>query len=198
MSILILALHCLFHQTIGNIQLLSPPQTANQAVSISSWNQVSQLRRSNQSLSGFLRLIYLLHFIKQSARDQYPWDAIYWELWLKAVTSFRAKPQFPSHKRHLRTRPQSFPKGTCWRFKASKVCSGCRFDHICFKCGSPHPATQCSSGQQHKRTPVRTRSTIAAPQAGNTRKGDRLNFFLTGYHPPLLQFLVNGFSYGFA
>ena len=26
---------------------------------------------------------------------------------------------------------------------------------------------------------------------------DRLNFFLTGYHPPLRQFLVNGFSYGF-
>ena len=28
-------------------------------------------------------------------------------------------------------------------------------------------------------------------------KVDRLNFFLTGYHPPLRQFLVNGFSYGF-
>ena len=26
---------------------------------------------------------------------------------------------------------------------------------------------------------------------------DRLNFFLTGYHPPLRQFLVNGFRYGF-
>ena len=198
MTVLILALHCPFHQTIRIIQLLLPPRTGNQAVSISSWNQVSQLGRSNQSLSGFLRLIYLLHFIKQSAPDQYPWDAIHWELWLKAVTSFRAKPQFPSHKGHLRTRPQSFPKGTCWRFKASKVCSGCRFDHICFKCGSSHAASQCSSGQQHKGNPIRAPSSIASPQAGNTRKGDRLNFLLTGYHPPLRQFLVKGFSYGFA
>ena len=110
-------------------------------------------------------------FIRQSAPDQYPWDAIHWELWLKAVTNFRPKPQFPSDKGHLRTRPQSFPKGTCWRFQAGKVCNGCRFDHVCFKCGSPHPATQCSSGQQHKGNPIKTGSTIAAPQAGHTRKG---------------------------
>ena len=110
-------------------------------------------------------------FIRQSAPDQYPWDAIHWEVWLKAVTNFRPKPQFPSDKGHLRTRPQSFPKGTCWRFQAGKVCNGCRFDHVCFKCGSPHPATQCSSGQQHKGNPIKTGSTTAAPQAGTTRKG---------------------------
>ena len=110
-------------------------------------------------------------FIRQSAPDQYPWDAIHWELWLKAVTNFRPNPQFPSDKGKLRTRSPSFPKGTCWRFQAGKVCNGCRFDHACFKCGSPHPATQCSSGQQNKGNPIKTGSTIAVPQAGNTRKG---------------------------
>ena len=30
-------------------------------------------------------------FIRQSAPAQYPWDAIHWELWLKAVTNFRPK-----------------------------------------------------------------------------------------------------------
>ena len=34
-------------------------------------------------------------FIRQSAPDQYPWDAIHWELWLKAVTNFRPNPPFP-------------------------------------------------------------------------------------------------------
>ena len=110
-------------------------------------------------------------FIRQSAPNQYPWDAIHWELWLKAVTNFRPKPQFPSDKGHLRTRPQSFPKGTCWRFQAGRLCNGCGFDHICFKCGSPHPATQCSSSQQHKGNAIKVSSTIPAPQAGNTRKG---------------------------
>ena len=91
-----------------------------------------------------------LRFIRQSAPDQYPWDAIHWELWLKAVTNFRPKPHFPSGKGHLRTSPQSFPKGTCWRFHAGKVCNGCRFDHVCYKCGSPHPAAVVSKTKTPK------------------------------------------------
>ena len=31
-------------------------------------------------------------YIRQSAPDQYPWDTIHWELWLRAVTNFRARP----------------------------------------------------------------------------------------------------------
>ena len=86
-------------------------------------------------------------FIRQSAPAQYPWDAIHWELWLKAVTNFRPKTQFSSDKGPLRSRSQSFPKGTCLRFHAGKVCNGCRFEHICYRRGSRHPAAQCSSSQ---------------------------------------------------
>ena len=53
-------------------------------------------------------------FIRQSAPDQYPWDTIHWELWLKAVVNFRGKPQlwtqFTSGEglyRGLHTRPAS-------------------------------------------------------------------------------------------
>ena len=101
-------------------------------------------------------------FIRQSAPAQYPWDAIHWELWLKAVTNFRPKTQFSSDKGPLRSRSQSFPRGTCWRFHAGKVCNGCRFEHICYKCGSKHPAAQCSSSQP-KTHPVKAGiSTVAA------------------------------------
>ena len=109
-------------------------------------------------------------FIRQSAPAQYPWDAIHWELWLKAVTNFRPKTQFSSDKGPLRSRSQSFPRGTCWRFHAGKVCNGCRFEHICYKCGSKHPAAQCSSSQP-KTHPVKAGISTVAAQASNTRKG---------------------------
>ena len=48
-------------------------------------------------------------FIRQSAPEQYPWDAMDWELWLKAVTNF----SFSSDKGPMRSRLQSFLKGTC-------------------------------------------------------------------------------------
>ena len=109
-------------------------------------------------------------FIRQSAPAQYPWDAIYWELRLKAVTNFRPKTQFSWNKGPLRSRSQSFPRGTCWRFHAGKVCNGCRFEHICYKCGSKHPAAQCSSSQP-KTHPVKAGISTVAAQASNTRKG---------------------------
>ena len=34
--------------------------------------------------------------IRQSAPVSYPWDTIHWELWLRAVTKFRARPAMPA------------------------------------------------------------------------------------------------------
>ena len=117
-------------------------------------------------------------FIRQSAPVQYPWDTIHWELWLKAVVNFRGKPQFTSEKvstgGSTRARPrQSFPKGTCWTFHAGRYCSGCRFEHICFKCGSKHPASQCSATQQ-QRAALPHKGPVAAnssQQPSHPRKG---------------------------
>ena len=72
-----------------------------------------------------------------------------------------------------RSRPsQSFPKGSCWAFHAGGYCSGCRFDHVCFKCGAKHSASQCCATKQHRATlskdgPVVTNST---QQSGHFRK----------------------------
>ena len=117
-------------------------------------------------------------YIRQSAPDQYPWDAIHWELWLKAVINFRGKPQFNSERVYTgsstRARPrQSFPKGSCWTFHSGRYCSGCRFEHICFKCGSKHPASQCSATQPQRaafpnKGPAAANS---AQQASHPRKG---------------------------
>ena len=48
-----------------------------------------------------------------------------------------------------------------------------------------------------KETPLRPALQLQRHKPVPPVKVDRLNFFLTGYHPPLRQFLVNGFSYGF-
>ena len=48
-----------------------------------------------------------------------------------------------------------------------------------------------------KETPLRPDLQLQRHKPVTPVKVDRLNFFLTGYHPPLRQFLVNGFSYGF-
>ena len=46
-------------------------------------------------------------------------------------------------------------------------------------------------------TPLRPALQLQRHKPVTPVKVDWLNFFLTGYHPPLCQFLVNGFSYGF-
>ena len=86
-------------------------------------------------------------FLRQSDPNLFPWDQIHWELWLQTMFTSRNKSLSSSadpEKPPNCFRPQ-FPKGTCWAFHAGKSCSGCKFEHICFKCGSRHPASQCPS-----------------------------------------------------
>ena len=82
-------------------------------------------------------------YLRQSSPDQYPWDQIHWELWLRASNPFR-RPQTPTPT-NKRFRSQRFPRGTCWAFQAGKHCSGCQYEHVCYKCGEKHPGGQCSA-----------------------------------------------------
>ena len=113
-------------------------------------------------------------YIRQSAPDhgQYPCDTIYWELWLQAVINLRAKPaQLKPDIASPRTRPrQSFLKGTCWSFHASKYCGGYKFEHICFKCGAKHPASQCSVVNHQRAALLKTGSNLTQ-SVGHARKG---------------------------
>ena len=94
-------------------------------------------------------------YISHSAPVSYPWDTIHWELWLRAVTDFRARPAMPSDKVSPRSRSgQTFPDGRCWAFKGGWFFGRCRFAHVCFKCGSPHPASQCAQSAFQLPTPV--------------------------------------------
>lgn len=87
-------------------------------------------------------------YIGQSNPELYPWDQIHWELWLRAANSFRKQQpftnKFPTQPRQ-RFRQPFFPKGTCWAFQAGKRCSGCHYEHSCFKCGAQHPGSQCNA-----------------------------------------------------
>ena len=89
-------------------------------------------------------------FLCQSKPDRYPWDNVAWELWHQALHSSLTTSR-PNSNNDFRTRRpnqrpfQSFPKGVCWRFHAGQFCRGCNFKHSCFKCGSVHPATQCTA-----------------------------------------------------
>ena len=116
-------------------------------------------------------------YIRQSAPASYPWDTIHWKLWLRAVSNFRARPAMPSDKVSPRSRSrQTFPRGTCWAFQGGRFCGGCRFAHVCFKCGAPHPASQCAQSASPRPTPVQPGNKQSPPahppahQSGNPRK----------------------------
>ena len=82
-------------------------------------------------------------YLRQSSPDQYPWDQIHWELWLRASNPVcKSQTQPPTNKRF---RSHWFPKGTCWAFHSGKHCGGCQFEHLCFRCGGKHPGGQCSA-----------------------------------------------------
>ena len=116
-----------------------------------------EVMRDIASKSGdWLFYDYQFRYIRQSAPVSHPWDTIHWEIWLRAVTNFHARPAMPVDKvsPHSRSR-QTYSRRTCWAFQGGRFCGGCRFPHLCFKCGwqqtvpfgSP-PAHQ--SGNPHK------------------------------------------------
>ena len=98
-------------------------------------------------------------FLRQSDPNLFPWDQIHWELWFQTMLPSRNNAH-KSISNPDRDKPphrfrQQFPKGTCWAFHGGKTCSGSKFEHICFKCGSRHPASQCPTSRgKTKPTPV--------------------------------------------
>ena len=112
-------------------------------------------------------------YLRQSSPELYPWDQIHWELWLRAMTNFRVKSQsFTGSDRttprgRFRTSTPPFPRGTCWSFHSGRHCRGCQYEHVCFKCGVKHPATQCQNQNSQLRTnPVKSGASISAQPSG--------------------------------
>ena len=110
----------------------------------------------------------------------------------------------PSDKVSPRSRSrQTFPRGTCWAFQGGRFCGGCRFAHVCFKCGSPHPASQCAQSASPRSTPVQPGNKQSPPahplpiSPVTPVRVDRLDFLLHGYDQDCKRFLVDGFTFGF-
>ena len=110
-------------------------------------------------------------YIRQSAPDSSPWDTIHWELWLRAVTNFQARPAMPSDKVLPRSRSrQTFPRGTCWAFQVDAALP-------MFASNVAHPAGQCAQLASSRPTPVQPGYKQSPPthppahQSGNPHKG---------------------------
>ena len=123
-------------------------------------------------------------YLRQSSPDLYPWDQIHWKLWLRAMTNFWAKsPPFTGSDRttprgRFRISTPPFPRGTCWAFHSGRHCRGYQYEHVRFKCGAKHPATQCQNQSSQLRTnPVKstgalTLARVSGQFPGNSRKSE--------------------------
>ena len=137
-------------------------------------------------------------FIQQSAPEQYPWEAIHWELWLKAVTNFRPKPQFTLDRAPFRSSSQSFPKAPAGVSMPARCAMDVDFS-TSVSSVAPHTLPRNVYRVNTKGTLVRPALPIPQCHKPVTPvKVDRLKFFLNGYNASLAHFLVNGFTFGFS
>ena len=138
------------------------------------------VRDLSNKLGDWLYYDEQFRYLRQSAPESYPWDQVHWELWLRAMTNFRGKPQSPASsdrvtpRTRFRSTTSTFPRGTCWNFHAGRQCRGCHYEHVCFKCGAKHPASQCQVPSTNQRsTPVKSGPSAQSPSVpptGHPRK----------------------------
>lgn len=131
-----------------------------------------------------------LRYLMQKHHSTLAWDAVHWELWLRAQiqdnsTSVGCNP----------TVAQSYPKGFCWRYHKGQFCGGCAFKHECFKCGAKQVASRCSF-RSHAAKPAPLTSPSGS-QSTNPGKVNKMILYFKGYNIPVAQFLLERFSQGF-
>ena len=141
-------------------------------------------------------------YLRQSAPDQYLWDQIHWELWLRASNPFRKlHTQTPTSKRF---HSQLFPKGTCWAFQVGNTAqvassSTCVLNVVeNTREGSAslrQPNPDLHTVQKVNEMVLMYRVLHSTPVTPISV--DRLEFLLDGYDIALKQFLVDGFQFGF-
>lgn len=87
-------------------------------------------------------------FLRQQERISLPWANVYWELWSRSQYS-TSKPAGPMQRAVTPSAKAQFlpiPRGHCFKFHKGDKCTGCDFNHTCFKCGGLHPALKCFRG----------------------------------------------------
>ena len=111
-------------------------------------------------------------YLMQEHYSTLAWDAVHWQLWLRAQHSPINKSQMQGNSTSAvrnQTVAQSFPKGFCWRYHKGQFCGGWAFKHECFKCGAKHVASKCSF-RSHAAKPAPLPS-ASGSQSTNPSKG---------------------------
>ena len=105
---------------------------------------------------------------KQGYRDA-PWGQVHPDFFLFCFKSTQsAKPPL-SQKGSSSKQIDSSPHEFCWRFHKGENCTGCKFNHQCFKCNTGiHPAAKCLVNAQPNRTNNRKPATTSS--ASNASK----------------------------
>ena len=109
-------------------------------------------------------------FLRQAHGALLPWDRIHGELWLKSQNVLRktSPPQFSAPQR---TKPDSIPKGYCFRFHKGRKCPpGCAFKHLCYRCEGSHVVTKCNfrdSAKLNHSQPQAAKSFLTQPSHPN-------------------------------
>ena len=137
-------------------------------------------------------------YIRQSAPDQYPWDTIHWELWIKVVINFRPNPRNLSRiwRLHAPGLASPFPKGPAGPFTP---------ENTVVVANSNIFASNVVPSTQPANAPPLINSVPLSPRMAQVLhsrpvtpvKVDRLEYLLHGYPASLQRYLVSGFSCGF-
>lgn len=123
-------------------------------------------------------------------------------LWLKVT--FRGRQTFSIGDRPQGNRAHShqspFPKGTCWTFRAGRLCGGgCKFDFKCYKCGAKHPATRCNVDGQKRASAQSPSQTSPQSSTANKARQSRSTWETLTWLPfPFKRLLNAWFQLGFS
>ena len=125
------------------------------------------------------------------------------------MTNFWAKsPPFTGSDRttprgRFRISTSPFLRGTCWAFHSGRHCRGYQYEHVCFKCGAKHPATQCQNqSSQLRANPVKstwalTLARVSGQFPGKSRKSGMVWTAPCGLRPNPKTTFNQRFPFGF-
>ena len=136
-------------------------------------------------------------FIRQSAPAQYPWDAIYWEIWLKCCDKFSFEnPIFLGQGTTALPLTSPFQEAHAGVSMWGRCATGAVSNTFAVSVAQNTPPHSVPPANI-KHTSSKQAFQTALHKPVTPVKVDRLNFLLSGYETSLPLYLVNGFTFGF-
>ena len=143
-------------------------------------------------------------YLRQSSHELYPLDQIHWELWLRAITNFRAKSpvvigqpcggDFQPPLSPFLGELGYFIQGGTAEVANTSTCASSAVRNI------PPPSAKTKTPNR-KQIPLSPEHQFQLSLRGNSLitpvRVDRFEQLLAGYDRTLKQYLINGFLFGF-